>query len=127
MARTTTFRRAVDEHRAAGATRVGEGKGLYPPRSTRPKIWRGSWTTSPLRHVFEGLRTRLSSREREAASLCYLQGLSRAEAAERMGLSEARMRKLMEGAGAGRQGVGAKLGELLTRSLQAAGARSRPR
>ena len=55
----------------------------------------------------------LSERECEAASLCYLQGLSRAEAAERMGISEARMRKLMEGAGSGRPGVARKVGDLL--------------
>jgi hypothetical protein len=42
-----------------------------------------------------------------------LQGLSRAEAAERMGIGEARMRKLMEGAGPGRPGVAGKVGALL--------------
>jgi RNA polymerase sigma factor (sigma-70 family) len=111
-----TFRRAVDEHRAARATRVveGEGKGSYPPASHGPQDWAGELDDKArLRHVFEGLRTRLGPREREAATLCYLQGLSRAEAAERMGVSEARMRKLMEGGGAGRQGVAAKMGELL--------------
>ncbi len=66
-----------------------------------------------LRHLFEGLRSRLSEREREAAVLCYLQGLSRAEAAARMGVSEARMRKLMDGAGAGRPGVAGKVGALV--------------
>ena len=111
-----TFRRAVDEHRAARATRdvEGEGKGSYPPRFEAPQDLVGALDDKArLRHLFEGLRTRLSGREREAASLCYLQGLSRAEAAERMGVSEARMRKLMEGAGAGKQGVAAKMGELL--------------
>ena len=61
----------------------------------------------------EGLRGRLSPRERQAASLCYLQGLSRADAAARMGISEARMRKLMEGSRAGSPGVAGKVGELL--------------
>ncbi len=41
-----------------------------------------------LRQVFEGLRGRLSERELQAAALCYLQGLSRSEAAARMGISE---------------------------------------
>ena len=99
-----TFRRAIDEHRAARATRVGggEGRGSYPPRFDAPQDLAGELDDKArLRHLFEGLRTRLSAREREAASLCYLQGLSRAQAAERMGVSEARMRKLMEGSGAG--------------------------
>ena len=65
-----------------------------------------------LRHLFEGLRGRLSAREREAAAFCYLQGLSRSEAAERMGISEARMRKLMDGRGPGRPGVAGKVGAL---------------
>jgi transposase len=55
-----------------------------------------------LRQLFEAMRARLDGRERDAATLCYLQGLSRAQAAARMGVSEARMRKLMDGAGAGR-------------------------
>jgi DNA-directed RNA polymerase specialized sigma24 family protein len=66
-----------------------------------------------LRQLFEGLRSRLSARECEAASLCYLQGLTRAQAAERMGISEARMVKLMEGRGQARPGVASKVGELL--------------
>ena len=66
-----------------------------------------------LQHLFEGLRSRLSERECTVASLCYLQGLSRAEAAARMGISEARMRKLMDGASPSRPGVAGKVGELL--------------
>jgi hypothetical protein len=63
--------------------------------------------------LFEGLRGRLSERELQAAALCYLQGLSRSEAAARIGISDSRMRKLMEGAGPGRPGVAGKVGELL--------------
>ncbi len=66
-----------------------------------------------MRQLMEGLRGRLSAREREAAALCYLQGLSRAQAAARMGLSEARMRKLMEGRSRGRPGVAAKVGAIV--------------
>jgi RNA polymerase sigma factor (sigma-70 family) len=65
-----------------------------------------------LRQLFEGLRGRLSAREREAAAFCYLQGLSRSEAAARMKISESRMRKLMDGRGPGRPGVAGKVGEL---------------
>ncbi len=112
-----TFRRAIDEHRAGGRTGVvGLGEiGSYPSRfdATRTDLAAELDDRTRLREVFEALRSRLSARECEAASLCYLQGLSRAEAAERMGVSEARMRKLMEGAGAGRLGVAGKVGELL--------------
>ena len=66
-----------------------------------------------LRQLFEGLQRRLDGREREAATLCYLQGLSRAEAAVRMGVSDARMRKLMEGRGPARPGVAGKVGALV--------------
>ncbi len=71
-----------------------------------------------LRQLIEGLRGRLSVREREAAALCYLQGLSRAEAAARMGISEGRMRKLMEGRAPGRPGVAAKVGALVADDLR---------
>lgn len=112
-----TFRRAIDESRAASRAGVGEGgeMGAYP-------LWSAAHASdlagvlddrTRLREVFEALRGALSARECEAASLCYLQGLSRAQAAEQMGISEARMRKLMEGAGAGRPGVAAKVGGLL--------------
>ncbi len=112
-----TFRRAIDEHRAAGRAGVLglEEIGSYSSRfdTTRTDLASELDDRARLREVFEALRSRLSARECEAASLCYLQGLSRTEAAERMGLSEARMRKLMEGAGAGRSGVAGKVGELL--------------
>jgi DNA-directed RNA polymerase specialized sigma24 family protein len=112
-----TFRRAIDESRAASRAGVVEGGG----GAACP-----SWSDAQahdlagelddrtrLRQVFEAMRATLSARECEAASLCYLQGLSRAEAATQIGISEARMRKLMEGAGPGRPGVAAKVGELL--------------
>jgi DNA-directed RNA polymerase specialized sigma24 family protein len=112
-----TFRRAIDEHRAAGRAGVlGLGEiGSYPSSSgaARTDLASELDDRARLRHVFEALRSRLSARECEAAALCYLQGLSRAEAADRMGFSEARMRKLMEGAGPGRPGVAGKVGELL--------------
>lgn len=112
-----TFRRAIDEHRATGrAGVVGLGEIISFPSgfdAARTDLASELDDRARLREVFEALRSRLSPRECEAASLCYLQGLSRAEAAERMGVSEARMRKLMEGAGSGRQGVAGKVGELL--------------
>jgi DNA-directed RNA polymerase specialized sigma24 family protein len=105
-----TFRRAVDESRSAGRQiPVAQAEAANP---ITPDLAGELDDRARLRQVFEGLHT-LSKREREAASLCYLQGLSRAQAAERMGISEARMRKLMEGRGAGRPGVAGKMGELL--------------
>jgi RNA polymerase sigma factor (sigma-70 family) len=112
-----TFRRAVDEHRSASRAGTVEGVDIGSFRSfsdaRAPDLAAELDDRTRLRQVFEALRTRLSARECEAASLCYLQGLSRAEAAERMGLSEARMRKLMEGGGAARPGVAGKVGDLL--------------
>ncbi len=112
-----TFRRAIDESRAASrAGVVGGGEmGACPSRldAQAPDLAGELDDRTRLRQVFEAMRWALSARECEAASLCYLQGLSRAEAATQIGISEARMRKLMEGAGAGRPGVAVKVGELL--------------
>jgi RNA polymerase sigma factor (sigma-70 family) len=108
-----TFRRAIEDHRSSHLERravdvEADEQGLEPDLASQMDDHRR------LRQVFEALRERLSERECQAASLCYLQGLSRAEAAENMGISEKRMRKLMEGDGAGRPGVAAKMGELLS-------------
>jgi DNA-directed RNA polymerase specialized sigma24 family protein len=129
-----TFRRALDEHRtrcrdhAGDAARVGvaeeddvEGYGsrMAPARARACDVPRERDIADELddrhrlRQLFEGLRGRLSPRECQAAALCYLQGLSRAEAADRMGIGETRMRKLMEGPGGGRPGVARKVGALL--------------
>jgi DNA-directed RNA polymerase specialized sigma24 family protein len=115
-----TFRRALDERRA----RAGEVLGCAPDfTGAAGELERGVTREMDmaaelddrrrLRQLFEGLRGRLSEREREAAVLCYLQGLTRAQAAARMGVSEARMRKLMEGHGSGRPGVAGKVGALV--------------
>jgi RNA polymerase sigma factor (sigma-70 family) len=113
-----TFRRAIEEHRGrarAHGTRRGafgaRGETSREPGEERD-LARELDDRASLRHLFEGLRGRLSGREREAAVLCYLQGLSRAEAAERMGISASRMRKLMDGR-ARRPGVAAKVGLLV--------------
>ncbi|MGH2911144.1 MAG: hypothetical protein ACRDJ3_01570 [Solirubrobacteraceae bacterium] len=121
---TVTFRRAIDESRAAARRRtaweeltvgrsLGSPEGLWPV-APDPDVVGALDDRAMLRHLFEGLRSSLKPRECEAASLCYLQGLTRAEAARQMGISEARMRKLMEGDASGRQGVAGKVGELLT-------------
>jgi RNA polymerase sigma factor (sigma-70 family) len=113
-----TYRRALDEHRAhtracgSGGHQLGEGASAYEAdRAHDPAD--ALEQRARLRQLLEGLRGRLGPRERQAAALCYLQGLSRADAAARMGISQARMRKLMDGPRPGSPGVAAKMGELL--------------
>ncbi len=122
-----TFRRAIDEHRGARARGFGGLAQLEPTGSerevagahiahtprTEPDLAAELDDRAKLRQLFEALRSRLSARECEAAALCYLQGLTRVQAAQRMGISEARMTKLMEGRGSGSPGVAGKVGDLL--------------
>jgi RNA polymerase sigma factor (sigma-70 family) len=49
-----------------------------------------------LRELSEALRAELDERERVAASLCYVHGYTRPEAARLMGIGERRMQKLMD-------------------------------
>lgn len=103
-----TFRRAVEEHRARARlqARLAPGGGEADELAARLD------DRARLRQLLEGLRGRLDERERTAAALCYLQGMTRAQAAARMGISEGRMRKLMEGRGRG-AGVSGKIGALV--------------
>jgi RNA polymerase sigma factor (sigma-70 family) len=114
-----TFRRAIDEHRAQ--SRAGLGDHARPELaelaaraepSCEPDMAAQLDERRRLRQLLEGLRLALGERERHAATLCYLQGYSRREAARSLGVSEARMRKLMEGHGAGRPGVAGKVAAL---------------
>jgi RNA polymerase sigma factor (sigma-70 family) len=105
-----THRRALDEHRARSRLADEPSHELGEPERD---LVQELDDRARLRWLMEGLRGRLGAREREAAALCYLQGLSRSEAAARMGISEGRMRKLMEGSRPGVPGVAAKVGELL--------------
>jgi RNA polymerase sigma factor (sigma-70 family) len=106
-----TFRRAIDEHRASVG--VGVESETQTASAAQRDLAAELDDRVRLRQLFEALRGRLDAREREVATLCYLQGLSRAEAATRMGVSQARMRKLMEGCGPSRPGVAGKVGALL--------------
>jgi RNA polymerase sigma factor (sigma-70 family) len=120
-----THRRAIDEHRArahidslrsleeASADRTLDEARARPTRATVRDFAAELDDRMRLRQLFEGLRGRLDGREREAAALCYLQGLTRAEAAAQMGISDNRMRKLMEGRGPGHPGVAGKVGALV--------------
>lgn len=104
-------RRALDEHRARRRVKpvAGAGDGAGDDRDLAAELD----DRVKLHSLLEALRARLSEREQKAATLCYLQGLSRADAAAQMGLSESRMRKLMEGAGGGLRGVAGKVGALV--------------
>ncbi|HEX4562878.1 MAG TPA: sigma-70 family RNA polymerase sigma factor, partial [Solirubrobacteraceae bacterium] len=121
---TVTFRRAVDEHRSRARARSAAApferataralSGDRPERqaAAEPDLASALDDRIRLRRLMEGLRARLSGRELEAASLCYLQGLPRAQAAARMGVSDAAMRRLMDGR-RGRPGVARKFGSLV--------------
>jgi DNA-directed RNA polymerase specialized sigma24 family protein len=103
-----TYRRAIEELRAR---RQGEEQ-LPATAGVERDLDVELDDRDMLRSLVHGMRARLDLREREAAALCYLHGFSRGEAARRMGVSDTRMRKLMEGS-KGRAGVSAKVGELL--------------
>ncbi len=109
-----TFRRAIEEQRSRARVRCGAELGRGAEDADLAADLAAELDDRVrLRQLFEGLRGRLDGREREAATLCYLQGLSRSEAAARMGIGEARMRKVMEGRGPGRPGVAGKVGALV--------------
>jgi RNA polymerase sigma factor (sigma-70 family) len=117
------FRRAIDEHRARAREQPVPLPDVPLHASTghlEPDLIGELEDRTHLRQVFEALRERLSPRERQAATLCYLQGLSRAQAAAQMGISVARMGKLMDGRGPGHPGVAAKVDELM-RTIRAGG------
>jgi DNA-directed RNA polymerase specialized sigma24 family protein len=57
----------------------------------------------------EGMRERLSGRERQAAALCYVQDYSRGEAARALGVRPRRMEKIMDGVS---KKVGAFVGDI---------------
>jgi DNA-directed RNA polymerase specialized sigma24 family protein len=103
-----TYRRAIEELR----TRRHRDSVLDEDAPVEPDVDGVLDDRARLRQLLEGMRCRLDRREREAAALCYLHGYSRAEAARLMGISELRMRKLMDGR-AGRPGVAQKIGALV--------------
>ena len=110
---TVTVRRAIDEHRRQAVSVESLPGHADTIAACQPDPGEHLDDLDRLREVFEALRGRLSPRECEAASLCYLQGMSRAEAAQRMGLSRRRLDKLMDGFGADAPGVAVKVRELL--------------
>jgi RNA polymerase sigma factor (sigma-70 family) len=104
-----TYRRAIEELRS----RRGRDAQLDGEPSHEPGLEGAIDDRERLSQLIEGMRARLDAREREAAALCYLQGYSRSQAAARMGISETRMRKVMEGSGRGEAGVSRKVGAIV--------------
>jgi RNA polymerase sigma factor (sigma-70 family) len=89
------FRRAIDHARKVrpdshaelvGAERLAAHDDIVDHLDDRRQV----------RELVEALREELDERERAAASLCYLHGYSRREAAELMGIREARLQKIMD-------------------------------
>ncbi len=103
-----THRRAIDEQRASRHIAELRGETAAADRDLAAEVD----DRIRLRRLMEGLGAHLSARERQAAALCYLQGLTREEAARHMGVGPRRMQKMMEGRG-GRPGVAAKVGALV--------------
>ncbi|MCK9248705.1 MAG: hypothetical protein M0P31_06975 [Solirubrobacteraceae bacterium] len=92
---TITHRRALDDHRSRHVDRRAE---LAPELPAPPEDLDARIDDrTRLRSLRDGMRERLSDRELEAATLCYLYDHTRAEAARRMGLTPRRMEKVMDG------------------------------
>jgi DNA-directed RNA polymerase specialized sigma24 family protein len=90
-----TYRRAIDEYRT-----------LHPDRQADPVVLETLGVDNPIeetidqqqefRHFVEGMRSELNQRELQAATLCYVYGMSRPEAAEQVGVRPKRMEKIMD-------------------------------
>ncbi len=94
---TVTHRRALNEFHSWHPSRranVAEMDSLASTADVEESID----ASDQLRQFREGLRSRLTTREQQAATLCYLHDLSRPEAAKVMGVSPRRMEKIMDGA-----------------------------
>lgn len=94
---TVTHRRALNEHRAMKVSRRADPRALSEV-GVDLDIDARLDAEIQLRHVREGFRSKLSSRELEAATLCHLYGYTRPEAAEAMGVKPKRMEKIMDSA-----------------------------
>jgi len=89
------FRRAIDDLRR---TRPGERADLPLEHvaAVEHDVVERLEDQRRLREFVEALREELGERERVAASLCYIHGYSRPEAAQLMGIGERRMQKVMD-------------------------------
>lgn len=96
---TVTHRRALNEFRAMKVSRRADAEAVEEI-GVELDIDSQLDAEIQLRHIREGFRSKLSSRELEAATLCHLYGYTRPEAAEAMGVRPKRMEKIMDRASA---------------------------
>ena len=102
---TVTARRALDEYRKLHRDRYADG--VEPAdHAAGADFAERLDDAAKLRAFVEGMRDRLSVRECQAATLCYLQGLTRPEAAQVLGVEPKRLEKIMDG-------VSRKVGEFV--------------
>lgn len=90
-----TYRRAIDEYRT-----------LHPDRQADPVVLETVGVEDPIAETLdqqrdfsqfvEAMRSSLSQRELTAATLCYVYGMTRPEAAEQIGVRPKRMEKIMD-------------------------------
>ena len=92
---TVTYRRALSERRANRSERLAADADL-DALGTEPDIDARLDAELQLRHFVQGLRAELDERELQAATLTYLHGLSRSEAAKVIGIAPRRMEKVMD-------------------------------
>lgn len=92
---TVTYRRALSERRANRPERLAADADL-DGLGTEPDIDARLDAELQLRHFVQGLRAELDERELQAATLTYLHGLSRPEAAKVIGIAPRRMEKVMD-------------------------------
>lgn len=91
------YRRAVDEYRRLHVERRADGAALDTLADPADPDARLD-DAATLRQLVEGIKEELTERESRAATLCYLLGYSRAEAAKELDLEPRRMGKVMDGA-----------------------------
>jgi DNA-directed RNA polymerase specialized sigma24 family protein len=107
---TVTARRALDEYRRLHRDRHADG--VEPAEHAADgDLAERLDDAAKLRAFVEGMKDRLSVRECQAATLCYLQGLTRPEAARVLGVEPKRLEKIMDG-------VSRKVGEFV-RAIEA--------
>jgi DNA-directed RNA polymerase specialized sigma24 family protein len=92
---TVTYRRALSERRASRTERLAADADL-DRLGVEPDIDARLDAEVQLRHFVQGLRAELDERELQAATLTYLHGLSRPEAAKVIGIAPRRMEKVMD-------------------------------
>lgn len=91
------YRRTIDDFRRDGMRLVPAGDEPIGAAASEPDFVQRLYDAQRIGQLLEGIAARLDDRERRAASLCYLRGFTRAEAAEALAISPRRMEKVMDG------------------------------